>query len=247
MLVFMLLSCWTLMAAGEIKAAEASRQTFLLGRNQVYQTRYYVFDSGEPGPKVLLHAGIHGDEVAGVYALEQIAPRIKVHSGTLVIVPRANPPAIQINRRYYHMDLNRVFPGLPIPHPYEYSLAQEIYGLVKNRRIEYILSLHESRNIHNPGRAKTFGQTVVYGAEPPPRLIWGWLQAMNKSLDYDEKFCHYYCPQEFGGTDIMVRQLRLKGGFAVETWRAFNLLRRVEMQKLAVLTFLQQVGMKHSF
>lgn len=233
--------------AGASGAAEASRQTFILGRNQVYQTRYHVLDSGKPGPRVLLHAGIHGDEVAGVYALEEIAPRIKVQAGTLIILPRANPPAIMINRRYYHMDLNKVFPGLPIAQPYEYSLAQEIYGLVKNRRIEYILSLHESRNIHSLRRAKTFGQTIVYGSEPPPRLVWTWLQAMNKDLDFDEKFCHYYCPQEYGGTDIMVRQLGLKGGFAVETWRAFDLPRRVEMQKLAVLTFLEQVGMEYSF
>ncbi len=97
------------------------------------------------------------------------------------------------------MDLNRVFPGLPIPQPYEYSLAREIYDLVKNQQIEYVLTLHESRNLHNPDRPKTFGQTIVYGAEPPPRLIWGWLQAVNKNLNFDEKFCHYYCSPRIWG------------------------------------------------
>lgn len=245
-LVLILMSCLAV-TAGASLAAEASRQTFSIGRNQVYQTRYYVFDSGEPGPAVLVGAGIHGDEVAGVLALEEVLPKIRVYSGKLIILPRMNPPALQINRRSYNMDMNRVFPGLPVPAPYEYALAREIYELVKNQRVEYVLSLHESRNMHRLSRAKTFGQTIIYGVEPPPRMIWTWLQAVNKHLGFNEKFCHYYCPQEDGCTDIMVRQLRLKGGFAVETWRAFNLWRRIEMQKLVVLTFLKQVGMGFEF
>jgi hypothetical protein len=156
----------------ESGAAEAARKIFLLGRNQVYQTCYYVFDSGVPGPKVLLGAGIHGDEVAGIFALEEIVPRIRVHSGTLIILPRMNIPAIQIQRRRYNIDLNRVFPGLPTPAPYEYPLAREIYRLVKDRQIEYVVSLHESRNMHTLRRSKTFGQTIIYGVEPPPRMIW---------------------------------------------------------------------------
>jgi uncharacterized protein len=235
-----------LIPTGDNFAAAADRQTFILGRNQVYQTRYHVFDSGAPGPKVLLQSGIHGDEVAGIFALEQILPGIKVHTGKLIILPRMNPPAILLGRRYFNLDLNRVFPGLPMPQPYEYALAREIYDLVKNQQIEYVLTLHESKNIHNIGRAKTFGQTIIYGVEPPPRMIWAWLQAVNKKLNFDEKFCHYYCPQEDGCTDIIVRRLNLKGGFAVETWRAFDLFRRIEMQKLVVLTFFKLVGLEFS-
>ena len=89
-----LLICSSLIPAG-VSLAAAARETFIIGRNQMYQTPYYVFDSGVPGPKVLVEAGIHGDEVAGIYALEQILPRIKVHSGTLIILPRMNPPAIR--------------------------------------------------------------------------------------------------------------------------------------------------------
>jgi hypothetical protein len=242
----LLLSGAHLIPVGESAAADATRQTFTIGRNQVYQTRYYVFDSGEPGPVVLVEAGIHGDEVAGVYALEEIVPRIRVTSGKLILFPRMNPPALGINRRYYNVDMNRVFPGLPAADQYEYQLAWEIYGLLRKERVEYALTLHESRNLHNPCRPRTFGQTIVYGVEPPPRVLWGWLQEVNKKLADDEKFCDYYCPQEYGATDIMVRQLRIKGGFAVETWRAFDLMRRIELQKLVVLTFLKQVGMEFS-
>ena len=225
---------------------EIVRQTLIIGRNQFYQTRYYIFDSNEPGPVVLLEAGVHGDEVAGVYALEEIVPKIKVYSGKLIILPRMNPPALQISRRYFNMDMNRIFPGLPNAFPYEYHLAWEIYHMLQKEGVEYVLSLHESRNLHSPCRPKTFGQTIVYGVLPPPRLLWGWLQEVNKNLDYDEKFCEYYAPQDYGATDVFVRQLRLKAAFAVETWRHFDLLRRIELQKLVFLTFLKQVGMRFS-
>ncbi len=243
-LAALLLLSALLLTAGEVLAEAATRQTFSIGRNQFYQTTYHVFDSGRPGPRVLLQAGIHGDEVAGIYALEQILPRIRVNSGLLIIFPRMNTPAIAINRRYYNVDLNRVFPGLPVADPYEYALAREIYDLVKNWRLEYVLTLHEAKTRHRFGIPKTFGQTIVYGAEPPTRLIWGWLREVNQHLDFDEKFCHFYSPQEYGATDIMVRRLNLKGGFAVETWRGFDLLRRIEMQKLVFLTFLKQVGLE---
>jgi len=224
----------------------ARRQQGLIGRNQVYQTVYYTYDSGQPGPRVLVQAGIHGDEVAGVYALEQILPRLQVRSGLLIVLPRMNPPALAINRRFFHLDLNRVFPGLPVADPYEYGLARELFNLAKDNRIEYSLTLHEARTLHNAARYKSFGQTIVYGSEPPPRLLWAWLQEVNKQLPLAEKFVHYFCPQEYGATDVMVRELRLKGGFAVETWRAFDLWRRIELQQLVVLTFLRQVGMDFS-
>ncbi len=233
-----------LLAAGAALADESRPQAVILGRQQVYQTVYYVFDSGRPGPRVLVQAGIHGDEVAGIYALEQLRPRLRVHSGLLIILPRINPPAIAINRRFYHLDLNRVFPGLPGCEPYEFPLARELFLLVKQHQVEYTLTLHEARTLHRPGRAKTFGQTIVYGVEPPPRLLWQWLQTVNRDLPGEEKFCHYYCPQEYGATDVMVRELRLKGGFAVETWRALPLWRRVELQQRVVVSFLKQVGME---
>ena len=227
-------------------AAEAARQTYILGRNQFYQTRYHVFDSGTPGPVVALEAGVHGDEIAGVYALEEIVPKIKVYSGKLIILPRMNPPALRMNRRYFSTDMNRVFPGRPSGNPYEYQLAWEIYHMLQTHRVQYALTLHESRNMYSPRRPKTFGQSIVYGTPAPPPLIWKWLQAINKDLDFDEKFCEYYCPQEYGASDVFVRQLKMKAAFAVETWRHFNLLRRIELQKLAFLTFLNQVGMRYA-
>lgn len=240
----LLCCCLSFVTIGDAAAAE--RQLHLIGRNQIYQTPYYVFDTGRPGPRVLVQAGIHGDEVAGISALEQLLPRLRLHSGLLIIVPRLNPPAIARNRRFFNIDLNRVFPGVPVADPYEFALARELYNLVKDRQIEYSVTLHEARTLHSPRRGKTFGQTIVYGVKPPPRLLWPWLQAVNKELPWEEKFCHYYCPQEYGATDVMVRELKLKGGFAVETWRAFDLLRRIELQQLVVLTFLQQVGLDFS-
>ena len=35
----------------------------------------YVFEAPEPGPSALIQAGIHGDEIAGVHALQELLER----------------------------------------------------------------------------------------------------------------------------------------------------------------------------
>ena len=61
-----------------------------------------------------------------------------------------------------------------------------------------------------------------------------------------KNFVSIIAPRIMAPRDVFVRQLRLKAAFAVETWRHFDLLRRIELQKLVFLTFLKQVGMRYS-
>ena len=69
-------------------------------------------------PRVLLIAGIHGDEYEGVAALHDFARSFDSHehNGTLTIVPVANPEAFHAGTRNHPVDggdLNRAFPGDP--------------------------------------------------------------------------------------------------------------------------------------
>lgn len=61
-----------------------------------------------PGPTVAIFAGVHGNERAGVYALQQLLPTLTVTKGTLYIA-FANPPAIEANVRMIAKNLNRCF------------------------------------------------------------------------------------------------------------------------------------------
>lgn len=67
-----------------------------------------VIDSGRPGPSVALLAGVHGNEKAGVYALQHMLPLCKPTRG-IVYAAFANPPAIAANVRMLSKNLNRCF------------------------------------------------------------------------------------------------------------------------------------------
>ncbi len=69
-------------------------------------------------PRVLVIAGVHGDEYEGVAALQDLAKEInpKKLGGTLILVPVANPQAFYAGTRRNPVDLgdlNRSFPGKP--------------------------------------------------------------------------------------------------------------------------------------
>lgn len=71
--------------------------------------------SKDPGPTVLITAGIHGDEVNGVEIVRQLIAKgiNKPKKGTIICVPVINVFGfIQMNREFPDgRDLNRVFPG----------------------------------------------------------------------------------------------------------------------------------------
>ncbi len=66
----------------------------------------------EDGPLVILIAGIHGNEVVGILAAEDIFRKIRQSNirlrGRLIAIA-GNLQAIQTNKRYIHYDLNRAW------------------------------------------------------------------------------------------------------------------------------------------
>src|SRR5262245_9201309 len=70
------------------------------------------------GPRLIAMAGVHGDELEGTRALQALMRSVDPAglTGTLVVVPVANPPAYLARTRRSAVDgvdLNRVFPGRP--------------------------------------------------------------------------------------------------------------------------------------
>ena len=79
---------------------------------------FHVFVGRASKPRVLLIAGVHGDEYESVAVLHDIASEINPNDlgGTLTIVPVANPQAFYAGTRRNPVDLgdlNRSFPGNP--------------------------------------------------------------------------------------------------------------------------------------
>jgi hypothetical protein len=76
--------------------------------------RIYIYGTGSPS--ILITAGIHGDEVTGVYAaykLIEYLDKTGKLNGSIKVVPVVNVPGFQARIRHNpidHVDLNRVFP-----------------------------------------------------------------------------------------------------------------------------------------
>lgn len=61
-----------------------------------------------PGPTLAIFAGVHGNETAGVTALQELIPKLKIKRGNVQIA-FANSPALQANVRMINKNLNRCF------------------------------------------------------------------------------------------------------------------------------------------
>jgi predicted deacylase len=76
----------------------------------------HVLRGAKPGPRLLVSAALHGDEIIGVEIIRRLlrAPELeKLSRGDLVAVPVVNMPAFLSHSRYLpdRRDLNRLFPG----------------------------------------------------------------------------------------------------------------------------------------
>lgn len=77
----------------------------------------YEFGTEEKFPEIVITAGIHGDEVTGIYVAERLIEYFNENepeNGRIKIIPRCNPAATRQIKRcsfYDGMDMNRIFPG----------------------------------------------------------------------------------------------------------------------------------------
>jgi hypothetical protein len=126
-----------------------------------YETPVYIIKTDYKEPTIMVVAGTHGNEKAGIKAVEYLKENLRIERGTLVIIPKANILACEKNVRYFppEINLNRVYPGNPQGNSVE-KLADEIFSLMKAYDIGLLVDLHESIEFYrkNP---KNYGQTVV--------------------------------------------------------------------------------------
>jgi hypothetical protein len=206
----------------------------------------HVFQSGRPGPTALVQAGIHGDEVAGVHALEELLEEgLRPARGRLLVVPRMNPAACRARTRAVPggLDLNRCFPGDPQAAETERRLAASFMALVEEERPALMATLHESRKRYDPAVVPSFGQTLVYGVDPRPAVVDRAVERLNGlCLSEEERWEPLYYPVATSSTEVIVDRIGCIG-ICVETWMGFDEGRRVAMQKDVVRVLLDEVGL----
>lgn len=210
--------------------------------------RLYVFEAAEPGPTALVQAGIHGDEIAGVHALEElIEEEIRPQRGRLLIVPVMNPAAYRARQRvspargdWAGLDLNRQFPGDANAPEREKRLARRFMDLVLDERPALVCTLHESTRRYRPEVKPSFGQTLVYGVEPMPDVIGRVVDRLNARIhDPEERWAPQFYPVAGSSTEVIVDAIGCVG-VCVETWMGFPEERRVAMHREVVRLLLDE-------
>lgn len=113
--------------ANDLKGGEVHRFWFRAGDSALAQGWYVpvvVVKGAKPGPRLLLTAGIHGDELNGIAVIQRLAREVDPAklSGSLVMVPGLNTPGLNNSTRNFSPrggtgteNLNRVMPGKDTP------------------------------------------------------------------------------------------------------------------------------------
>ncbi|HCC33783.1 MAG TPA: hypothetical protein DEQ28_07815 [Clostridiales bacterium] len=125
----------------------------------------YAWESGSPGPSVLVVGGLRGDE-PGAMAAARLAAQLQVTTGRLLVLPEAYRRAIAAGTRTAagEGDLNRAFPRSAGVQPTS-ALAAAIWQLFNTYGIDHVVSFVEDAGYHQAG-AGDFGQTIVYYPNP---------------------------------------------------------------------------------
>ena len=204
-----------------------------------------VFEAEEPGPTALIQAGIHGDEVAGVHALQaMLEDGLRPERGRLLVVPVMNPPAYRARRRAAPggLDLNRSFPGRHDAPEAETRLAAVFMDLVREETPALVATLHESHKRYDPRVNPSFGQSIVYGVLPMPQLVGTVVRRLNEELiDESERWATQHFPVATSSTEVIVDHFGCIG-VCVETWMGFEEDRRIRMQRRVVELMLETMG-----
>lgn len=194
-------------------SAPGSRETLGLVAGELptgapYVIPIMVATGAEPGPTLLVHTGMHGDEVLGTEIVRETWRRVSGTTlrGRLIMVPSSNLPAMAIRSRTNQteiypgpQDLNRVFPG-----DAQGSLTERVAHVITERLVtecDYCLDIHtpsvggewqpyasapapgthEEIRDRSHAFAAAFGTTVIYAGSQFPGTIQETAHALGKT------------------------------------------------------------------
>ncbi len=209
----------------------------------------FVFDAPKPGPVAIIEAGIHGDEIAGVHALQELLEEeIRPDCGRLLVIPVMNPPAYRARERFVSggLDLNRQFPGDATAPERERRLARRFMDLMLDEKPALLVTLHESKKKYDPAVVPSFGQTIVYGVDERPPIVDRAIARLNGNLmDEAERWAPLCYPVATSSTEVIVDAVGCIG-LCIETWMGFSERRRIDMQREVVKILLDEIGVRRS-
>lgn len=213
-------------------------------------TPWHESASGRDGPTVMIVGGMHGNEPAGAAAADQIR-HWPVTRGRIVVVPRANAPALAANTRTLpaeegaeRCDLNRAFPpDGGAAHPGD-RLARSLWALVRETRPDWLIDLHESVGFRVRNERRVGNSVIRSGSADARRMGDRMVEALNAALgDPERRFVPLYQPARGSLARAAAEGLGVRSLIVETTTKAGPQALRARQHRIAVRTALLELGM----
>ena len=229
-------------------AGQALTVTNTLLPGSRFTTESYVIDSGQPGATVMIVGGAHGNEPAGAAAAENIH-RWPITQGKLVIIPRANVPALQANKRNTPglstnlSNLNRNFPRANKNESPRGDLAQALWKIAEQQQPDWLLDLHEGFDFNQVNEKSVGSSIIVFPDVKGPAAADLMLAAVNATITNAElKFVRRNLPIDGSLASAGGEHLKIPS-MTVETTSKQPMEKRVRQHEIMVHALLKHLGM----
>jgi len=229
-------------AARKVPASDLPLADGYIGEGQVWQTPYYLKESGSTGPTVLIIGGTHGYEIAGWQAAQELL-KFKPDVGRLYVIPRINLRGVELRHRFVpgEKDLNRCYPG-KVKGGNTERLAFDVFEFIKNQGVKIVFDLHESWDYHLVNEARLGQSVILY---PDDTAAWASLMAtetINETISEPlEKISFLQGPIK-GSTAWAVGKILGIQGYTLETAIPLPLKKRIDYQVQLVRLILMENG-----
>ena len=213
-----------------------------------WQTQYYIIDTNAPGPDVMIVGGVHGNEQAGARAAEHIR-HWKITNGRLIVLPRANVPALNGNKRSMpdlpkeRSNLNRNFPKGDTDQP-KCTLSKAIWDIVRSEEPDWLLDLHEGADFTQIN-SDSVGSSIIAAKMPEvEEHARGMLRALNETIaEASKKFVLKGPPIQGSLARAAFDRLKTKTMILETTMKDQRISRRTRQHRIMVHCFLCSLGM----
>jgi len=154
--------------------------------------RIHQFAGLHPGPRLLVSAAVHGNEICGVAAIQRViaaldSGALRLTCGTLSFIPIVNPLAHARGQREGERNLNRNLRPPVVPHDFEDRIARQLCRWLADH--EVLLDLHSFQGQGKPfamlgprdnrGELEPFAHERAEGllaaCVGTERIVEGWL------------------------------------------------------------------------
>ena len=228
--------------------------------------RLHQFAGFQPGPRLLVTAAVHGNEICGVGAIQAViaaldSGALTLLKGTLTCVPIVNALAYAQGRREGDRNLNRNLRPPVVPQDHEDRIARQLCPLLAAHDV--LLDLHSFQGQGQPfvmlgppdndGELEPFAHAAKEAALAaclgPTRIVEGWLSTYElglkrraaKASDGSRKQVLVQDPHYGVGT---TEYMRSQGGYCVTLECGQHASPDApEVARLAILRTLRLLGM----